>query len=172
MSDSPGTPFSDPGLEQIELREQGRSFDAAAFQAQDAFESILVPAVRPTAPPPISAIRAIQVASGPVPLVAIVEYPAIGIAPNGELADINYILNLVSDLDECAPNKAGFKFRWFHATFYCLLQTYVTTMSTSYVSALDLIMEKFGVSPQVAMVGQTVMIIGYGIGPIFLSPLS
>jgi hypothetical protein len=95
------------------------------------------------------------------------------VAPAGPgPADIMYLLQLVTDLDECQPVYLSAPKRWRYATIYCLLQTFITLISTSYVSAIDLVMVKFHVDRQVATLGQSLTIIGYALGPILLSPIS
>lgn len=62
--------------------------------------------------------------------------------------------------------------KWPLAAFYCLLQVFVTILSTSYISAEFLVQEKFGGSTQVVALGQSLFIVGTAVGPAFLGPLS
>jgi hypothetical protein len=62
--------------------------------------------------------------------------------------------------------------RWGIIVVYCLLQTFVTLTSTTYVGAEYLIQEKWGGSTQVVTLGQSLFIVGNAVGPAFLGPLS
>ncbi|KAK9788114.1 putative Vitamin b6 transporter bsu1 [Seiridium cardinale] len=63
--------------------------------------------------------------------------------------------------------------KWAITVAYCLLQTFVTLTSTTYVSAEFLIEEKFNVSnTQIVALGQSMFILGTAVGPAFLGPLS
>lgn len=82
------------------------------------------------------------------------------------------ILELVKAQDEHHPmHWPAFK-RWGIVVIYCMLQTFVTLTSTTYVSAEFLIQEKFGGTTQVVTLGQSMFILGTAVGPIFLGPLS
>lgn len=62
--------------------------------------------------------------------------------------------------------------RWFVASVYAFLQTFVLLTSTTYVSAEFLVEERYGVSTQVATLGQSMFIVGNSVGAIFLGPVS
>lgn len=63
--------------------------------------------------------------------------------------------------------------KWGITIIYCMLQTFVTLTSTTYVSAEFLIEEKFNVSnTQIVALGQSMFILGTAVGPVFLGPLS
>lgn len=63
--------------------------------------------------------------------------------------------------------------KWGITIIYCMLQTFVTLTSTTYVSAEFLIEEQFNVSnTQVVALGQSMFIMGTAVGPVFLGPLS
>jgi hypothetical protein len=63
--------------------------------------------------------------------------------------------------------------KWVITSIYCLLQTFVTLTSTTYVSAEFLVEEQFNVSnAQVVALGQSMFILGTAVGPAFLGPLS
>ncbi|KAK6070705.1 polyamine transporter 3 [Seiridium cupressi] len=63
--------------------------------------------------------------------------------------------------------------KWAITVAYCLLQTFVTLTSTTYVSAEFLIEEQFNVSnTQIVALGQSMFILGTAVGPAFLGPLS
>lgn len=82
------------------------------------------------------------------------------------------ILELVKAQDVHHPmHWPAFK-RWGIVVIYCLLQTFVTLTSTTYVSAESLIQEKFGGTTQVVTLGQSMFILGTAVGPTFLGPLS
>ncbi|KAH3665753.1 hypothetical protein OGAPHI_003941 [Ogataea philodendri] len=55
---------------------------------------------------------------------------------------------------------------------YCLLQAYVNMTSTSYVAVEWIVQERFGTTAQVSALGQSMFILGTGVGPAFLGPLS
>lgn len=93
-------------------------------------------------------------------------------APPEPSSNLMYVLQLVTDLDECQPVHLTTYVRWGIAVTYFFLQTYITLTSTSYVSAIGLVMDKFGVDRQRATLGQSLTIIGYALGPILLSPIS
>ncbi|RAL63001.1 hypothetical protein DID88_004087 [Monilinia fructigena] len=82
------------------------------------------------------------------------------------------ILELVKAQDVHHPmHWSAFK-RWGIVIIYCMLQTFVTLTSTTYVSAEFLIQEKFGGTTQVVTLGQSMFILGTAVGPTFLGPLS
>jgi hypothetical protein len=82
------------------------------------------------------------------------------------------ILELVKANDTHHPMHWGALKRWSIVVIYCLLQTFVTLTSTTYVSAEFLIQEKFGGTTQVVTLGQSMFIVGTAVGPAFLGPLS
>lgn len=82
------------------------------------------------------------------------------------------ILELVKAQDKHHPIHWSALKRWGIVVLYCLLQTFVTLTSTTYVSAEFLIQEKFGGTTQVVTLGQSMFIVGTAVGPAFLGPLS
>ncbi|KAI1379357.1 MFS general substrate transporter [Hypoxylon crocopeplum] len=62
--------------------------------------------------------------------------------------------------------------KWGIVVVYCLLQTFITLSTTTYVSAEFLVQEKYGGSTQVVALGQSMFILGTAVGPAFLGPLS
>ncbi|KKY15567.1 putative vitamin b6 transporter bsu1 [Phaeomoniella chlamydospora] len=82
------------------------------------------------------------------------------------------VLNQVQTKDLNHPQHWPSWKKWLITSIYCLLQTFVTITSTSYVSAKFLVEEKYGVSAQVATLGQSMFIVGNAVGPAFLGPLS
>ncbi|ORY85524.1 MFS multidrug transporter-like protein [Protomyces lactucae-debilis] len=62
--------------------------------------------------------------------------------------------------------------KWIIIVIYCLLQLFIAMTSTSYVSVVYLIQERFGTSLQVTTLGQSLFIVGNAVGPLFLGPLS
>jgi hypothetical protein len=82
------------------------------------------------------------------------------------------ILDLVSTKEKYHPVHWPAWKRWLVATTYCLLQTLVAMLSTSYISAEVLLQAKFGGSTQVVALGQSLFIVGTAVGPLFLGPLS
>lgn len=62
--------------------------------------------------------------------------------------------------------------KWAIIAVYCLLQTFITLSTTTYVSAEFLAQEKYGGSTQVVTLGQSMFIVGTAVGPAFLGPLS
>ncbi|KAK0650110.1 putative transporter [Lasiodiplodia hormozganensis] len=83
-----------------------------------------------------------------------------------------HALDLVKKHDQHHPVHWPTWKKWAITTVYCLLQTFVTLTSTSYVSAETAIQEKFGGSTQVVTLGQSMFIVGNAVGPAFLGPLS
>ncbi|QSZ35266.1 hypothetical protein DSL72_008135 [Monilinia vaccinii-corymbosi] len=82
------------------------------------------------------------------------------------------ILELVKAQDVHHPmHWPAFK-RWGIVLIYCMLQTFVTLTSTTYVSAEFLTKERFGGTTQVVTLGQSMFILGTAVGPTFLGPLS
>jgi hypothetical protein len=69
-------------------------------------------------------------------------------------------------------NAWGIYQKWAIASFYCLLQTYVTLSTTSYLSAMGTIQGQFGGSHQLITLGQSLFLAGNACGPAFLGPLS
>jgi hypothetical protein len=69
-------------------------------------------------------------------------------------------------------NAWGFYQKWAIASFYCLLQTYVTLSTTSYLSAMSTIQGQFGGDKQLVTLGQSMFLAGNACGPAFLGPLS
>ena len=82
------------------------------------------------------------------------------------------ILELVKIHDQDHPIHWPTWKKWAIITVYCLLQTFVTITSTSYVSAEYLVQLKFGGSVQVVTLGQSMFIVGNAFGPVILGPLS
>lgn len=82
------------------------------------------------------------------------------------------ILELVKAQDVHHPMHWSALKRWGIVIVYCMLQTFVTLTSTTYVSAEFLIQEKFGGTTQVVTLGQSMFILGTAVGPTFLGPLS
>ncbi|KAI9829679.1 MAG: hypothetical protein M1819_006050 [Sarea resinae] len=82
------------------------------------------------------------------------------------------VLDLVKERDVDHPIHWSALKKWPIIIIYCLLQTFVTILSTSYVSFEWLIQSKFGGSTQVVTLGQSLFIVGTAIGPAFLGPLS
>ncbi|KAK6957904.1 hypothetical protein Daesc_000693 [Daldinia eschscholtzii] len=62
--------------------------------------------------------------------------------------------------------------KWSIIIVYCMLQTFITLSTTTYVSAEFLVQEKYGGSTQVVALGQSMFIVGTAVGPAFLGPLS
>ncbi|CAJ2510370.1 Uu.00g050730.m01.CDS01 [Anthostomella pinea] len=62
--------------------------------------------------------------------------------------------------------------KWPIVIVYCLLQTFITLSTTTFVSAEFLVQEQYGGSTQVVALGQSMFIVGTAIGPAFLGPLS
>ncbi|EEB07844.1 vitamin B6 transporter bsu1 [Schizosaccharomyces japonicus yFS275] len=62
--------------------------------------------------------------------------------------------------------------RWSILFVYCLLQVYVLWSSSAYGSTVSQVMEYFHISSQVAYLNMSMNILGNGLGPIFLGPLS
>ncbi|KAI0470958.1 MFS general substrate transporter [Xylariaceae sp. FL0804] len=62
--------------------------------------------------------------------------------------------------------------KWPIVIIYCLLQTFITLSTTTFVSAEFLVEEKFGSGAQVTALGQSMFIVGTAVGPAFLGPLS
>ncbi|KAI0161737.1 MFS general substrate transporter [Hypoxylon sp. FL1284] len=62
--------------------------------------------------------------------------------------------------------------KWIIAFIYCALQTFIALTTTTYVSVEFAVEEKYGVSSQVAALGQSMFIVGTAVGPAFLGPLS
>ncbi|KIY51207.1 vitamin b6 transporter bsu1 [Fistulina hepatica ATCC 64428] len=94
-----------------------------------------------------------------------------------KVADIDHddaivVLQLVRTSGKSHPIHWATWKKWLIISVYCLLQTFVTITSTSYVSAEYLVEEKFGVGTQVAALGQSMFIVGTAVGPAFLGPLS
>ncbi|KAL1643522.1 hypothetical protein SLS58_004882 [Diplodia intermedia] len=83
-----------------------------------------------------------------------------------------HALDLVKQHDQHHPVHWPASKKWAITVVYCLLQTFVTITSTSYVSAETAIQEKFGGSTQVVTLGQSMFIVGNAVGPAFLGPLS
>lgn len=82
------------------------------------------------------------------------------------------ILETVQDLHPAHPIHWPEWKKWLIVTLYNILQTYVGMGATMYVSAEYKIIEKYGVSQQVATLGESMFIVGNAIGPAFLGPLS
>lgn len=82
------------------------------------------------------------------------------------------ILDLVSTTEKYHPIHWPAWKRWLIACTYCLLQTLVAMLSTSYISAEIPLQAKFGGSTQVVALGQSLFIVGTAVGPVFLGPLS
>lgn len=82
------------------------------------------------------------------------------------------VLRLVSTHNDAHPIYWPLWKKWSIVTIYCLLQTFVTLTSTTYVSAEFLIQEKFPASTQVLTLGQSMFIVGNAVGPAFLGPLA
>jgi MFS family permease len=82
------------------------------------------------------------------------------------------ILDLVSTKEKYHPIHWPVWKRWLIAITYCLLQTLVAMLSTSYISAEIPLQAKFGGSMQVVALGQSLFIVGTAVGPVFLGPLS
>lgn len=70
------------------------------------------------------------------------------------------------------PFHWSLKKKYFITIVYCILQIFVTLTSTSYVAVEFIVEEKYGVSDQVATLGQSLFIIGTAVGPAFMGPLS
>lgn len=82
------------------------------------------------------------------------------------------ILDLISTEEKYHPIHWPAWKRWLIAIIYCLLQTLVAMLSTSYISAEIPLQAKFGGSTQVVALGQSLFIAGTAAGPAFLGPLS
>ncbi|KAI1840050.1 hypothetical protein JX265_013882 [Neoarthrinium moseri] len=95
---------------------------------------------------------------------------------NGNLSDDDIALaalRRISAEDPAHPIHWAVWKKWVITAIYCLLQTFVTLTSTTYVSAEFLIQEKFNVSnTQIVALGQSMFILGTAVGPAFLGPLS
>lgn len=82
------------------------------------------------------------------------------------------VLQLIETAEKHHPiHWAAWK-KWLITIAYCLLQVFVTILSTSYISAEFLVVEAFGGSTQVVALGQSLFIVGTAVGPAFLGPLS
>ncbi|EKM61333.1 uncharacterized protein PHACADRAFT_111819 [Phanerochaete carnosa HHB-10118-sp] len=75
------------------------------------------------------------------------------------------------DDPECPRNWSFFK-RCFVTFNICLLTFSIYIGSAIYSPGIELVAEQFGVSDVAATLGLTLFVVGYGIGPMFLSPLS
>lgn len=99
-----------------------------------------------------------------------------GSASGASLSDSDVALaalRRISAADPAHPTHWPVWKKWVICSIYCLLQTFVTLTSTTYVSAETAIGEKFNVSnTQVIALGQSMFILGTAIGPAFLGPLS
>lgn len=62
--------------------------------------------------------------------------------------------------------------KWSICMFYCILQTYVTLSTTSYLSAIAAIHNEFGHEEQIIILGQSMFLVGNALGPAVLGPLS
>lgn len=85
---------------------------------------------------------------------------------------ITSILDLVQAQDAHHPIHWPAWKRWSIITVYCLLQTFVTLTSTTYIGVEWIVEEKFGAGIQVVTLGQSMFILGTAVGPAFLGPLS
>jgi MFS family permease len=101
-------------------------------------------------------------------MTASLEEPGAEATPSSALG----ILDLVSTEETCHPIHWPSWQKWLIATTYCLLQTLVAMLSTSYISAEIPLQAKFGGSTQVVALGQSLFIVGTAVGPVFLGPLS
>lgn len=91
--------------------------------------------------------------------------------------DINHgtvvnILELVKAQDAHHPMHWSAWKRWSIIVLYCLLQTFVTLTSTTYIGVEWIVEEKWGASVQVTTLGQSMFVLGTAVGPAFLGPLS
>lgn len=75
------------------------------------------------------------------------------------------------DDPECPRNWSFFK-RCFVTANICLLTFSIYIGSAIYSPGIGLLAQQFGVSDVAATLGLTLFIVGYGVGPMFLSPLS
>ncbi|KAL8283415.1 hypothetical protein RQP46_005825 [Phenoliferia psychrophenolica] len=89
-----------------------------------------------------------------------------------EAGDALALLDLVSTESPHHPIHWSAWKRWSITVLYCLLQVFVTLLSTDYVSIEFLIQEKWGGTTQVVTLGQSLFIIGTAVGPAFLGPAS
>lgn len=85
---------------------------------------------------------------------------------------VSSILDLVKAQDVHHPMHWAAWKRWSIISAYCLLQTFVTLTSTSYIGVEWIIEEKWFSSVQVTTLGQSMFILGTAVGPAFLGPLS
>ncbi|KAH9831156.1 MFS general substrate transporter [Rhodofomes roseus] len=72
---------------------------------------------------------------------------------------------------EC-PMNWSFAKRCFVTFDICLITFAIYIGSAIYSPATDLIAQQFGISDVAATLGLTLFVLGYGVGPMFLSPLS
>ncbi|GME76188.1 unnamed protein product [Ambrosiozyma monospora] len=72
----------------------------------------------------------------------------------------------------CHPMHWDTKYKYFLVLVYCSYEVFITMTSTTYVAAEGLVEEKWNVKPQVATLGQSMLILGNALGPAFLGPLS
>ncbi|KEF60204.1 uncharacterized protein A1O9_05054 [Exophiala aquamarina CBS 119918] len=77
----------------------------------------------------------------------------------------------IKSTDDAHPMHWVWYKKWFIVVVYCL-QIFVTLTSTTYVSVEFIIMEKWTSSQQVATLGQSLLIVGTVVGPVFLGSLS
>ncbi|KAI1342168.1 MFS general substrate transporter [Xylariaceae sp. FL0016] len=82
------------------------------------------------------------------------------------------VLQQIESADTHHPMHWGAVKKWSICIVYCLLQTFITLSTTTYVSAEFLVTEKYGGSTQVVALGQSMFILGTAVGPAFLGPLS
>ncbi|KAI0339259.1 MFS general substrate transporter [Trametopsis cervina] len=83
-----------------------------------------------------------------------------------------YIVDWYSDNDQENPRNWSLAKRSFVTFDICLLTFSIYIGSAIYAPGIVDITEKFGISSVAASLGITMFVLGYGIGPMFLSPLS
>ncbi|KAI9672465.1 MAG: hypothetical protein M1817_003231 [Caeruleum heppii] len=97
-------------------------------------------------------------------------------SPDGEKIDPekgrDYQLIEFAENDPENPRNWSTRKKFFVTFEICLLTTSVYIGSAIYTAGLEDIMHEFGVSQVAALLGLTLFVAGYAIGPMFLSPLS
>lgn len=81
---------------------------------------------------------------------------------------------LVTWLENDPENPMNWKSskKWAIISFLCVVEILVSALSSAYSSGIKTIESDYGLTEQVALLGQSLFVIGLAVAPLFLGPLS
>lgn len=92
-------------------------------------------------------------------------------APGEKSDDTNFLVTWRTD-DRQNPQNWSPARKWSIVVFLCLVEILVSALSSAYSSGIQGVEADFGITQQVALLGQSLFVVGLATAPLLLGPLS